>query len=110
MDCKNKECKKIYTALPSLKDSLCDDCIESFDKYRSLLKEKNIELEISEDVKEYLLQIGYDVTYGARPLKRTIQKHLVNPLSTELLMNSYSAGDTIIVNYPGDGRLEFSKK
>ena len=75
-----------------------------------MLAEKNIGLEITEDVKDYILQIGYDVTFGARPLKRTIQKHLVNPLSTELLMGNYSSGDTIVVSYPGGGKLGFAKK
>ncbi len=75
-----------------------------------MIEEKNLKLEVHEDVKDYLLQLGYDVTFGARPLKRTIQKHLINPLSTELLMNKYEAGDTIVIKYPGAGKLEFEKK
>ncbi|MFH1197975.1 MAG: ATP-dependent chaperone ClpB [bacterium] len=74
-----------------------------------MLAEKNLSLEIKDDVKEFLLQMGYDVTYGARPLKRVIQKYLVNPLSTELLLNKYEAGDKIFVFYPGAGKLEFKK-
>jgi ATP-dependent Clp protease ATP-binding subunit ClpB len=74
-----------------------------------LLAEKNMQLEIKDEVKEFLLSIGSDITYGARPLKRTIQRHLINPLSTELLMNNFSAGDTIDVSYPGDGIVKFSK-
>ena len=65
--------------------------------------------EIDESVKEFLLSRGYDVAYGARPMKRTIQKHLINALSTELLMNTYSAGDNIVVRYPGGAKLEFGK-
>ena len=75
-----------------------------------MLGEKNIGFEIDDDSKEFILQHGYDVTYGARPLKRMIQKYIVNPLSAELLMNKYEAGDTIVVRYPGAGKLEFSKK
>ncbi|OGU34146.1 MAG: ATP-dependent chaperone ClpB [Ignavibacteria bacterium GWB2_35_6b] len=95
---------------PLLKSELKKIIDLQLQRVGKMLAEKNITLEVTEDVKEYILQIGYDVTYGARPLKRTIQKHLVNPLSTELLMNNYSAGDTIVVSYPGGGRLEFSKK
>jgi len=74
-----------------------------------MLKQKNIKIEIKDDTKEFLLSVGSDITYGARPLKRTIQRHLINPLSTELLMNNFSAGDTIIASYPGDGQVKFSK-
>ena len=75
-----------------------------------MLAEKNIRIEIKDDVKDFLLSIGSDITYGARPLKRTIQRHLINPLSTELLMNNFSSGDTIVVSYPGDGQVKFEKK
>lgn len=74
-----------------------------------MLAEKGITIEIEESVKEFLLSRGYDVAYGARPMKRTIQKHLINALSTELLLNTYSAGDNIIVRYPGGAKLEFMK-
>ncbi len=72
-----------------------------------LLKEKNLELEVSNGAKEFLLQIGYDVAFGARPLKRTIQKYLINPLSTEILMNKFPSGSKVSVAYPGDGKLRF---
>ena len=75
-----------------------------------LLSDKNIGIEVKEEVKEFLLQIGYDVTHGARPLKRTIQKYLINPLSTEILMSNFSSGDTILVHYNDDGKIQFTKK
>ena len=75
-----------------------------------MLAEKDLTLEIHEGVKEFLLNAGYDPTFGARPIKRTIQKHVVNPLSAELLMNRFQGGDTIVVVYPGAGKLEFNKK
>ncbi len=79
-------------------------------KVSKMLAEKNIIIEVDEDVKDFLLQHGYDVTYGARPLKRTVQKFIINPLSSELLMNKFESGDTIVVRYPGADKLEFSKK
>ncbi|MCF8263775.1 MAG: ATP-dependent chaperone ClpB [Melioribacteraceae bacterium] len=74
-----------------------------------MLKAKNIILEVGEDAKEYILSVGYDATYGARPLKRMIQKYLINPLSTELLMGNFTAGDSIRVLSKGDGKLNFTK-
>ncbi|NOX65881.1 MAG: hypothetical protein GXO85_08795, partial [Chlorobi bacterium] len=60
--------------------------------------------------KEFLIETGYDVSYGARPLKRTIQKYLINPLSTELLVGEFVSGDTIYIDYSGEGKLSFKKK
>ncbi len=79
-------------------------------KVGQMLAEKNITLEVEEDVKDFLLQHGYDITYGARPLKRTVQRYLINPLSAELLMSKYESGDTIVVSYPGAGILKFIKR
>jgi len=79
-------------------------------RVEKMLADKNIGFDIDNDSKEFILQHGYDVTFGARPLKRMIQKYVINPLSSELLMNKFEAGDTILVRYPGAGKLEFSKK
>jgi ATP-dependent Clp protease ATP-binding subunit ClpB len=62
------------------------------------LSEKEITLDVSDEAKDWLAQTGYDVTYGARPLKRVIQKYLVNPLAQELLAGKFGNGDTIKVN------------
>ncbi len=95
---------------PLLKSELKEIIDIQLQRVSKLLSEKNIQIEIKEEVKDFLLSIGSDITYGARPLKRTIQRHLVNPLSTELLMNNFSAGDTIVASYPGDGQVRFEKR
>jgi ATP-dependent Clp protease ATP-binding subunit ClpB len=95
---------------PLLKSELKEIIDIQLQRVSKLLADKNMQLEVKEEVKEFLLSIGSDITYGARPLKRTIQRHLVNPLSTELLMNNFSAGDTIVASYPGDGQVRFEKK
>ena len=95
---------------PLLKSELIQIIDIQLQKVGKMLTEKNIGFEIDDESKDFILQHGYDVTYGARPLKRMIQKYIVNPLSAELLMNKYEAGDTIIVSYPGAGKLVFSKK
>lgn len=94
---------------PLLKKELKQIIDLQLQRVGKMLADKGMTLEVRDDVKDFLLEIGYDVTYGARPLKRTIQKYIVNPLSTELLMNNYSAGDTVVVGYNGDGRVEFGK-
>jgi ATP-dependent Clp protease ATP-binding subunit ClpB len=75
-----------------------------------MLKEKNIVLEVDNEAKDWLSKLGYDVTYGARPLKRTIQKYLINPLSQELLAVHFESGDTINVTQSSNAGLEFRKK
>ena len=55
-----------------------------------MLKDKEIILDVSDEAKDWLAQLGYDVNYGARPLKRVIQKYLINPLSQELLASNFS--------------------
>jgi ATP-dependent Clp protease ATP-binding subunit ClpB len=76
---------------------------------QNLLKDKEIVLDINDKAKDWLAKLGYDVTYGARPLKRTIQKHLTNPLSQELLMGNFNDGDTVKVTLGLSGKLVFSK-
>lgn len=95
---------------PLLKNEIKEIIDIQLQKVGRMLAEKGLTLAIDEDVKDFIIQHGYDVTFGARPLKRTIQKYLINPLSAELLMNKYENGDTIFVSYPGAGQLRFIKK
>jgi ATP-dependent Clp protease ATP-binding subunit ClpB len=74
-----------------------------------MLKEKDIILDVDDEAKDWLAKLGYDVTYGARPLKRTIQKHLINPLSQELLAGKFGSGDTIHVTQSPNAGLDFGK-
>jgi ATP-dependent Clp protease ATP-binding subunit ClpB len=76
---------------------------------QKMLNEKEITLDVSNEAKDWLAQLGFDVTYGARPLKRVIQKYLVNPLSQELLAGNFINGDTIKVNVGEKVGLTFSK-
>jgi ATP-dependent Clp protease ATP-binding subunit ClpB len=74
-----------------------------------LLDQKEIVINVDDEAKDWLAQLGYDVTFGARPLKRTIQKYVVNPLSQEILMDKFVDGDTIDVSVGENGKLEFTK-
>jgi ATP-dependent Clp protease ATP-binding subunit ClpC len=70
------------------------------------LKAKDIEIELTEAAKELLAEKGYDPTLGARPLRRTIQRLVEDPLSEKLLWKEYQAGQTIIVD-ARDGEVLF---
>ena len=77
---------------------------------QGMLQQKDIVLDVNDESKDWLSKLGYDVTYGARPLKRTIQKYLINPLSQELLAGNFNDGDHIAVTLGNHGKLEFHKE
>jgi ATP-dependent Clp protease ATP-binding subunit ClpB len=72
------------------------------------VSERGIEVDLTDAARTLLGDMGYDPTYGARPLKRVIQKHLVNPLAIGLLQGDYAAGDTVTVD-AADGELRFER-
>ncbi len=72
------------------------------------VRERGIEVELTEDAKELLANLGYDPTYGARPLKRVIQKRLVDRLALAMLEGEFVDGDVVQVTVR-DGDLEFEK-
>jgi ATP-dependent Clp protease ATP-binding subunit ClpC len=75
---------------------------------RSRLEEEELRLQLTEAAVEFLVEHGYDATYGARPLKRAIQRYLEDPLSDKILMAELTPGDLIEVDVAADGeRLEF---
>jgi ATP-dependent Clp protease ATP-binding subunit ClpB len=75
-----------------------------------MLAEKSIVFSITDGAKEWLGKLGYDPSFGARPLKRVIQKYLINPLSLKLLEGEYADGDTIEVDVDDRGALTFTKR
>ncbi len=72
-----------------------------------LLAEKGYRLEVSEAAREYLAEVGYDPQFGARPLKRAIQRELQDPLALKILAGEFKEGDTIRVER-GESGLTFS--
>jgi len=77
---------------------------------RQRLKERRIELQFSEPAKKLLAERGYDPVYGARPLKRTIQQEIQNPLALKLLEGQFLEGDTIYIDVNEKGEITFNKK
>jgi ATP-dependent Clp protease ATP-binding subunit ClpB len=78
-------------------------------RIESLLTDQKIAFEISEAAKAWIAERGYDPTYGARPLKRAIQRQLQNPIATKILENTFGAGDTIVIDVVDDA-LSFNRK
>jgi len=74
-----------------------------------LLEEKNITLEVTERTRELIAKEGYDPDFGARPLRRSIQRLIENPFSEEILQGKFREGDTVVVDVK-DGQITFSKK
>jgi ATP-dependent Clp protease ATP-binding subunit ClpB len=74
--------------------------------FEKRLAERDMQLDITEAAKDFLANVGYDPTYGARPLKRAIQRYLENGLAEDILAGRFSAGDTIVVD-AGQGELSF---
>ncbi|HBE57861.1 MAG TPA: ATP-dependent chaperone ClpB, partial [Cyanobacteria bacterium UBA11366] len=74
-----------------------------------LLSDQKINIELSPSAQDYLTEVGYDPVYGARPLKRAIQREVENAIATKLLENVFLPGDTILVDC-ADNSLTFSKK
>jgi len=75
-------------------------------RVREQLKSKDLDIELSDAVKELLAEKGYDPALGARPLRRTIQQMVEDPLSEKLLYKEFRAGQTVIVDVR-DGEITF---
>ncbi len=78
-------------------------------RVQALLDGRHITLDVSDEAKDWLAKLGYDPMYGARPLKRVIQKHVTNPLSERILNGELSDGDTVELGLDHAGLLTFSK-
>jgi len=72
------------------------------------VRERGVEVELTDDARTLIGNLGYDPTYGARPLKRVIQKQLVDKLALALLEGRFAPGDTVVVD-ARDGELVFNK-
>jgi ATP-dependent Clp protease ATP-binding subunit ClpB len=73
-----------------------------------LVAQRGLTLDVTDAAKAELVELGYDPSYGARPLKRVIQQRIQNPLALELLAGHFGEGDTVRVDYR-DGRFAFDR-
>jgi ATP-dependent Clp protease ATP-binding subunit ClpB len=77
-------------------------------RLRAMLADRQIALTLSEKAKAHIAERGYDPAFGARPIKRTLQQLVADPLALAILEGQFTAGDTVLVDFDGD-RLTFEK-
>ncbi len=77
---------------------------------KMLARNNDITLEVTDEAKDWLAKIGYDITFGARPLKRTIQNHITNQLSEKILSGEILPGDKVTINVNDAGKFLFNGK
>ena len=77
-------------------------------KLSKLIEERGLSIEISDAAKERIAEEGYDPAFGARPLKRALQRLIIDPLAIRLLEAKFKPGDTVFVNATPEGKLELS--
>ena len=77
---------------------------------RERLKDKKLDISITDSLKKFLAEKGYDPVFGARPLKRTIQRYIENPLAKKILEGEFKEGERILVDYDVEkGEVRFEK-
>ncbi len=78
-------------------------------RVQNQLTEQQMTLEVTDAAKDYLVEVGFDQIYGARPMRRAIQNHIEDPLSEGLLHGQYKPGQTIVVEKGEDGLVMEAK-
>ena len=93
---------------PLTRDQLADIVELQLARLRARLAERGLQLELTDAAKEVVAEAGWDPAYGARPLKRALQRLIENPLALRLLEGDFSEGDTIRVDAQ-NGELVFTR-
>jgi ATP-dependent Clp protease ATP-binding subunit ClpC len=76
------------------------------DKVLTRIKAKDVHIDLQQSAKEFLIEKGYDPQYGARPMRRAVERFLEDPLAEELLRGNVKPGDHVEV-MAADGKLSF---
>src|SRR5918999_2130879 len=92
------------------KESLLAIVEKMLGELRVRLAERKLTLELSETAREWLVTNGFDAEYGARPLKRLIQRQVENPLAKQVLAGEYQEGDAVLVDVSEDDSLTFTRR
>ena len=77
---------------------------------RERLEERNLGLELTDAARAHVAQVGYDPDFGARPLKRVLQKEIADRIALGVLKGEYADGDVIVVDASPDAELLFSRR
>ncbi|MFA5512256.1 MAG: AAA family ATPase [Candidatus Kapaibacterium sp.] len=79
-------------------------------RVRDKLSNNGIITDITEQALDWLANLGYDAMFGARPLKRAVQRHIADPLAVKILAGEINSGDTIIIDSDDSGKFSFKKR
>jgi ATP-dependent Clp protease ATP-binding subunit ClpB len=93
---------------PLTKEQLSEIVELQLERLRARLAERGLELELTDEAKQVLAEAGWDPAYGARPLKRALQRLVENPLALRLLEGDFTEGDRVLVDAK-DGELVFER-
>ena len=74
------------------------------------LQDRKLTIELTARAKNHIAQLGYSPTYGARPLKRAIQKNIEDELAMKILEGDFAEGDVLVIDVTDDGTITFNKK
>jgi ATP-dependent Clp protease ATP-binding subunit ClpC len=95
---------------PLLKESMNAIVDLEIKKLSDRLSEKNISMVVTDEVKDFLIEEGYDEKYGARPLRRSVEKHLEDTLAEAILSGSVKEGDTGVIAELVDNEVVFNQE
>jgi ATP-dependent Clp protease ATP-binding subunit ClpB len=94
---------------PLTKDLLKKIVEIQIERMKKFIREKGIDLVLTERAKEYFAETGFDPIYGARPLKRILQKMVLNELARKILDKTFQEGNTVEVDYSDGSGITFSR-
>lgn len=101
---------EVIMFMPLTRDEITAIVEIQFQRIAKTAAKQNITLTLSEEAKDWLAQLGYDPTFGARPLKRVMQRYITNALSEKILRGEIVEGDTLEVVLGANRQVEFVKK
>ena len=88
---------------PLSKEQIINVVSMQFHSLKKMLKKNDIDIEMTSEAMKYIAETSYDVRYGARPVKRMMQRELINNLSKMILSDKVNKEKPIIVDYDGEG-------
>jgi len=101
---------EVIMFMPLTRDEITAIVDIQFQRIAETAAKQNITLTLSPEAKDWLAQLGYDPTFGARPLKRVMQRYITNALAEKILKGDIAEGDTVEVHLNAQRQVEFVKK
>ena len=102
----NLTTKRIEASMPLTLNEITQIVDLLLGRVRDQLRAQQIELAVTQEAKEHIIKLGYDIAYGARPLRRVIQNMIEDVLAEHLLLGKYEPGTTIVVDKDPEAGLD----